>query len=266
MDLTDKVALVTGAISGIGLSTVEELLKNKVRGVIAADIAYNEKVIEDLKSKFGDDRVVYVKTDISSKDSFENAFKEAIRLFNNIDILVNCAGFLNEFNWEKEIQVNLVGTTYGCLLAIHDYFPKYKSTDMAYIINIASVTGLVPITMLPHYGATKYAVVGLTRTLGMNEFITKKGIHIVGLCPGGTTTGMSSFDPATTVIYKEFLESQLSDIPYQKPEAVGKSVIDLLQKSESGAIWVINDSVLSKTDLPVWEHIEKLYTESHRME
>lgn len=47
---------------------------------------------------------------------------------------------------------------------------------------------------------------------------------------------------------------------------VGKSVIDLLQKSESGSIWVINESVLSKVELPVWGNLAKLYTDSNRIE
>ncbi|KAK9696023.1 short chain dehydrogenase [Popillia japonica] len=193
-----------------------------------------------------------------------DAFREALRLFDNIGILVNCAGFLNEFYWQKEMQVNLVCK---CLKGYNPQkkFKTDRFADTAYVINIASITGLVPILILPQYGATKHAVVGLTSTLGLNEVITNQGIRIVGLCTGGTTTAMSSSDPSRTIVYKELME-EISEIPYQKSEVVGKSVIDLLQKSESGSIWVINDSVLSKVELPVWGNLAKLYTDSNRIE
>ncbi|KAK9885291.1 hypothetical protein WA026_010785 [Henosepilachna vigintioctopunctata] len=105
-----KVAIVTGGASGIGLETVRQLLNNGLKGVTVADIndKTGRKALEDLEIKYGADKILFVKTDVSDKISFENAFKQTLERFNNIDILVNNAGIYDDKNYEKEIKINLI--------------------------------------------------------------------------------------------------------------------------------------------------------------
>ncbi|GJQ75732.1 hypothetical protein Trydic_g17804 [Trypoxylus dichotomus] len=260
MNLIGKVALITGGASGIGAACVEEFLKNSVRGVVIADIADGEQVAKDLGDKYGCDRVIYVKTDVSQKESFENAFKETIKKYNNVDVLINCAGIFNEIEWERMLRINLVGPTYGCLLAINEYFPKYKSSNEAYIINMSSIAGIVPLSACPHYASTKHGIVGLTRSLGLNKEINSQGIHIMGLCPGATTTPI--MDQKCNVIYANVMAEEFSLFIPQTPQVVAESIIKLLQRKEYGSIWVINDSTLSKGDLPLFPNMAKILTEA----
>ncbi|GJQ75739.1 hypothetical protein Trydic_g17811 [Trypoxylus dichotomus] len=248
MDLSEKVALVTGGLSGIGASCVEEFLKNGIKGVVIADISEGEEITQDFNTKYGEGRVTFVKTDVSDKESFKNAFEKTVNTYNSIDILINAAGIVDETKWLNIIQVNLVGSALGCHLAINTYFPKYKSGTNTYIINISSIVGLIPHKGAPHYSATKHGLVGLTRSYGTNEVISEQGIFVMALCPGRTDTPLLS-----RVLQEKISFTALPTLPYQKPEAVSKSVIQILQKPENGSIWLIDYGKLSKVELFTYE-------------
>lgn len=103
-----------------------------------------------------------------------------------------------------------MGTINGILLAIEKYFPEYKSGEKTYIINLSSISGITPIEFCPVYNATKHAVIGLTRTYGINRHLLKGGIHIMALCPSATDTPMGDYMP-NIVRYKDIYEEAKSD-------------------------------------------------------
>lgn len=86
-----------------------------------------------------------------------------------------------------------IGVTIGSLLAIEKYFPKYKSGDKAFIINLSSVAGVAPADFCPVYTATKHAVIGLTRSYGLNKHLLEQGIYVMALCPSSTDSAMVDY-------------------------------------------------------------------------
>ncbi|GJQ75736.1 hypothetical protein Trydic_g17808 [Trypoxylus dichotomus] len=253
MNLSEKVALVTGGLSGIGASCVEEFLKNGIKGVVVADISSREDIIQNFNAKYGERRVTFVKADVSDRKSFANAFQETVNTYDNIDILINAAGIGDENNWQRLIQVNLVGPALGCELAINTYFPKYKSGANAYVITISSIVGIIPYRGAPHYAAAKHGLIGLTRSYGENKVVTEQGIFIMALCPGRTDTPMVNSPSLGKTLYSDQLLEDINALPPQQPEAVSRSVIEILQAPQHGSVWVIQDSKLSKVELLTYQ-------------
>ncbi|KAI4460842.1 15-hydroxyprostaglandin dehydrogenase [nad(+)] [Holotrichia oblita] len=256
MNLSEKVVLITGGSGGLGATCVEELLKNDVKGVVIADINDGEELVRNFNAKYGNGRTIFVKTDVRDNSSFENAFQTAVDTYKNIDILINCAGVFDEYAWEKVLDINLKATARGCLLAINKFFPNYKTNSDTYIINFASITGLVPFELAPHYTASKHGVVGISRSYGCNPVIIGRNIYVMALCPGGTHTAMLAGVDESTVIFTEIMEEQIAALALQQPDVVAKSVIKMLNQPEGGSVWVINGNDLYKKKLPTVETLK----------
>uniref|UniRef100_A0A1Y1LQB1 Uncharacterized protein n=1 Tax=Photinus pyralis TaxID=7054 RepID=A0A1Y1LQB1_PHOPY len=116
-NVAEKVALVTGGAHGIGLAIVRELLHNGVKGVAILDVneALGQEALQQIRNEFGDGKARFLRVDVSSRQEFGEAFRKAVDIFKQLDIVVNNAGILNDLDWEKEIGVNLVS---GCLVRI----------------------------------------------------------------------------------------------------------------------------------------------------
>ncbi|XP_048853607.1 15-hydroxyprostaglandin dehydrogenase [NAD(+)] isoform X2 [Brienomyrus brachyistius] len=200
MSLHGKAALVTGAAQGLGESFAEILLKN---GAKVALLDVNEAVGKVLKSTFdkeyGPDRTMFLKCDVKSDDQFKDAFEEAIKKFQKIDIVCNNAGLVDEKDWERALATNLGGVIRGTNLAL-SYMKKQNGGHGGVIINVSSMAGLFPLLTAPIYTATKYGVLGFSRAIADMSKVCNFGVRINTLCPSFTETAiLSSLYTADTV-------------------------------------------------------------------
>ncbi|KAG5883305.1 hypothetical protein JTB14_008592 [Gonioctena quinquepunctata] len=242
-EIQGKVGLVTGGASGLGLKYAKELLRNGLKGVTLADLNedFGKNALKEIEEEFGPNRAIFVRTDVTSFQQFNDAFQKTVDKFKNVDILINNAGILNDAVWEKEIAININGTIHGVLLATEKYFPKYKQGSEAVIINISSSAGLSGYAHIPVYCGTKHAVIGMTRSWGDSFLYEKLKTRFVAICPGVTNTPLI-FDMAGRNmggIYEEFLQSNLNAWPNQEPDHVGKEMIKVIKNAPNGTIWVV---------------------------
>ncbi|GJQ75733.1 hypothetical protein Trydic_g17805 [Trypoxylus dichotomus] len=251
MNFQEKVVLVTGGAYGIGASCVEEFLRRDVKGLVVADADEGKGFFKRLDDTYGG-RVSFIKTDVTDKNSIENAFEQTIAKYGNIDVIINSAAMFDESQWEKVIQINLISTAQSCLLAVDKYLPKYKIGQDAYIVNIISLAGLVPVEAAPHYSASKHGVVGLTRSYGCTKSIIRSGICVMGICQGLTDIPLLKNINSSTTLYGE-LDERMAILPRQKPEVVAAKLMEMLENPESGAIWIVYNGVCSKAGLPTLE-------------
>lgn len=238
-----KVALITGASNGIGAAIAREFLEAGLKGVSNLDI--NEEaglqLTKELNDKFGKGRAIFIKTDVSDRRQFEDAFKKTVDEFRQLDIVINNAAAKGEANWERNIAVNLTGVLNGTILAYEHYFPQYRSKDEAVIINIASLAGLYRYPPAPVYVASKSGVVGFTRSLGSKPHYERTKIKVIAVCPGYTSTairGIKEEDmlgPPYFKIHKQMLEVAT---PAQPVTAVSNAVIEVIKKGTSGSVWI----------------------------
>uniref|UniRef100_A0A8C4SAE3 15-hydroxyprostaglandin dehydrogenase [NAD(+)]-like n=1 Tax=Erpetoichthys calabaricus TaxID=27687 RepID=A0A8C4SAE3_ERPCA len=165
MSLDGKIALITGAIKGIGRAFSEILLKNGAK-VSLLDINTSEgnelKTVFD--SAYGEGRTCFIRCDVSSETELNDAFQKTIETFGRLDIICNNAGILDEQDWEKMVSVNLNGVIRGTLLGLK----HMKKEEGGVIVNVSSLAGLGPLPSAPVYTATKHGVVGFSRALAVS--------------------------------------------------------------------------------------------------
>ena len=196
MRLKDKVALVTGAGSGIGRAVVN-LFACEGASVVASDISLDNAraAIRDIEG------AVALSGDVSSAEDAERMVQAAVNEFGRLDILVNSAGVTArnalpegaspEAVWDKVIDVNLKGTYLVSWSAV----PEMEKSGGGSIVNLASTMGLVgyPVGLgggFNPYPPSKGGVVQFTRTLAIDS--ARKNIRVNCLCPGYIETNMTS--------------------------------------------------------------------------
>lgn len=190
MKLKGKVALISGGARGLGRAYAEAILKASGK-VCLCDIDSEEglKTLKRFQTTFGNENVMFVKCDVTDHDSFENVFKQAKRKFGVLDIVVNNAGLLAEDNVRKTMMVNSIGVIEGTQLATH-YLNKESGGQGGVVVNISSTAGLTPVFYMPIYVASKYSIVGYTRSVAQNPANKERGMRYTCLCPAFTDTTM----------------------------------------------------------------------------
>lgn len=188
MRLEGKVAIVTGAASGIGHATAR-LFADEGAKVVAVDLPAS--AIDDVHE--GVENIVPLAADITEDDAAEFIVRTTVVRFDGLDILVNNAGVgsnhlaevLPVHEWDRVIGVNLRGTFLLCQRAI----PELRARGKGRIVNIASVMARHTDYGLAAYCASKAGVAGLTRTLALE--LGKFGITANYIEPGPIYTGMT---------------------------------------------------------------------------
>ncbi|KAI0509371.1 NAD(P)-binding protein [Xylaria bambusicola] len=208
--LSEKVAIVTGSSSGLGRAIALAYSREGAAVVCAdlnrearAQIAEEANIYTDDAIKADGGRAIFVKTDVSIAQDVENLVGEAVKAFGRVDILVNNAGIAMESRqaptpvhetpesvWDITMAVNLKSVFLGSKYAITQMLQQepHKSGHRGWIINIASVHGLVAGRAIPSYAASKAAVTNLTKQVGLDY--AKHKIHSNAICPGYTKTAI----------------------------------------------------------------------------
>jgi NAD(P)-dependent dehydrogenase (short-subunit alcohol dehydrogenase family) len=207
MRLENKIAIVTGAGSGIGRGIALTFAKEGAKIVVADYVEEGGKAtVEEIKKMDGE--AIFVKADVSKANEVKNIFNETMKNFGRVDILVNNAGIFRtgnfhemaEQDWDAIININLK----SMFLTIKEVAPIMLKQGKGKIINIASIAGLVGFPLSGAYCASKGGVIALTRELSM-EYAPKK-INVNAIAPGVIQTAMTKDminDPNT----KKYLES-----------------------------------------------------------
>jgi 3-oxoacyl-[acyl-carrier protein] reductase len=191
-DLKNKNALITGAGKGIGKAVAIALAKEGVNVILLARTQSEIDEVAKESSKFGV-KSLAITADVANINSVNSAVEKALAEFKTIDILINNAGIaafgnfleLEPADWERIIQVNLMGTYYVTRAILSNMIER-KTGD---IINISSTAGLNGNALTSAYSASKFAVLGLTDSL-MQE-VRKHNIRVTALTPSTVATDMA---------------------------------------------------------------------------
>ena len=193
-DLNNKVAVITGAGSGIGRGLAEHAAKAGMR-LVLADI--NEKGLNEtlsLVKSCGIEAISRV-TDVSSIDEVENLASQTYETFQNCHLLFNNAGVLGPaslsevnremFDWL--ININLG----GCFNGIHSFLPRMKASgEESHIIATCSTSGFIAYPMLSLYSASKFGIRGLMTSLRAELAMSNSNVGVSIVCPGEVTTNI----------------------------------------------------------------------------
>ena len=196
MRLENKVAIVTGAAKGIGKKTAEVFAREGAKVVVADyDVENGKATTKEISNVYG--RTQFIEVDVSQTDSAKNLIEKTVERHGKLDILVNNAGItadgfltkMDEKQWDRVIDINLKGV-FNC--------GKFAAQQMVeqgngVILNASSVVGLYGNVGQTNYAATKFGVIGLTKTWAKE--LAPKGVRVNAVAPGYTNTSMMDSVP-----------------------------------------------------------------------
>lgn len=189
--LIDKVAIITGGGSGIGKETAIRFAEEGAKVVIwDVNLTEAEKTVEEIKNIGGTGKAY--KVDVTNREQIEETVDNILEEFHKIDILINNAGItmdatlmkMTEEQWDRVIDINLKGT-FNCGQIIGKYMAQRKS---GVILNAASVVGLYGNFGQTNYAASKWGVIGMTKTWAKE--LGRKNIRVNAVAPGFISTPM----------------------------------------------------------------------------
>lgn len=231
MKLAGKIAIITGAASGMG-KAMAILFASEGATVVVADIddKGGKQTVETIKS--ADEEAIFVHTDVSKSSDVKNLVDAAVDEFSTIDIFVNNAGIfmkmtpieeIDETVWDRIYSVNVKGMFNGAKYAV----PVMKKAGGGVIINTASMTGHHPGSMQSAYASSKGAVITLTKALA-GELAPYK-IRVNCICPALTETPM---------LFNSELWEHISEAPQplgrlSKPDDIARAALYLASDDAS---------------------------------
>lgn len=226
MQLTDKVAVVTGASSGLGRAFTEALID---RGAHVFGLARSKDTLDEMRTELGD-HFHPVPCDVTIESDVESAFETVRNEGQRLDVLVNNAGLgrfgkiddLSLEDWDVQMETNLRGVFLCTRAAVPTMKAQNEETGFGgYIINIASVAGLLGNPQIGAYNATKFGVRGFSESI-MKE-LRGDGIKVTCMYPGSVETA--------------FFQNTGQDAPSSsnpmQPEDLAATLIHLLEGADN---------------------------------
>lgn len=229
MDLTGKVALITGGGSGIGKATAQRLVEMNATVVIGDVRPDGEAVAAEIGAK-------YVHLDVTDQSAYDAAFEQTVADFGKLDILHLNAGIQSSpvgvnigtdgFKWVNEevirrvFAVNYYGVVHGVLAA------RQLAAPPADIVITASRAGVTPLPIDPVYGSSKHAVIGFIRSTF--DQLAAEGVRLQAICPGGTATEIIPPDLA-------------AGYNFAPPTYQADAVLNALENGKPGDVWMATD-------------------------
>ncbi len=221
MNLKDKIAVVTGGTKGIGHAVAESLLRAGATVFICARDKSELKLALEKLSALG--KIDGEICDVRSETQVEAMFRECLRVFGAVDILINNAGIgiigktveeMSAEEFEQTLQTNLFGVFYTC----HHAIPLIKKRGGGYIINISSLAGQNAHPRMAAYNASKFGLNGFTEA--MMQEVRADNIKVSLICPGSVNTNFGGDEASAEKSWQ------------LQPEDIAQTVLDLLNMNE----------------------------------
>ena len=190
----NKVAVVTGAGSGIGRATAEAFAQEGASVVVSdVDIEGGEETVSNIEEAGG--QATFVETDVTDEDAVAAMVETAVSEYGRLDFACNNAGIggeqkptadLSFDEWEQVIDVNL----HGVWRSMRHEIPAILDSDGGVVVNMASILGRVGFENASAYVTAKHGLLGLTKTAAMEY--AQKGVRVNAVCPGFIDTPLLS--------------------------------------------------------------------------
>ncbi len=261
-----KTIFITGAAKGQGRAVALAFAKEGAN-IIGFDLgrkinypAYNNSSFDDLDKlkrdieELGSKAIVF-SGDVRNAHDIESAVKVGVQTFGTIDVLFNNAGIcvyglsheLTEEEWDSMIDINLK----GAWLAAKYVIPHMISQKKGVIINNSSIAGLRGMNRLSHYAASKWALVGLTKSLALE--LAPYNVRVISIHPTGVNTpmndGLAFLEGTTTQEIAERSAGNLLPVPWIEPEDVAEAVLFLSSDKSrfvTGSQYVLDAGLLTR--------------------
>ncbi|MCQ9278236.1 SDR family oxidoreductase [Staphylococcus borealis] len=189
-ELNGRVAIITGASSGIGAATAKALATQGVKVVVAGR---SEDKLNQVAQTLNEEAVHIVPTDVTIQTDVDALVAQAIDTFGQVDIFVNCAGLMRSSKitdyqvdaWDAMVDTNIKGLLYS----LNAILPKFEAQGSGHVVNLASISANEVSKASALYSATKSAVLMIFN--GLEKELAKTGIKTTSILPGMVDTPMT---------------------------------------------------------------------------
>lgn len=234
MNLINKVVVITGAASGIGAASARLFAENKAKVVVSdLNLTDAQKLVDEIKSNGGE--AIAIETNVAKHEAVKELMEQTVAHYGQIDILVNNAGIgpsqMKKVadhtleDWDRVIAVNQSGVFYGMKYALQHMLTQGHGN----IVNVASLAGLKASGNNISYSASKFAVVGMTKSAALEY--AKKNIRVNAVCPGYTYTKLLDQLFAFKPEMEEILKSHVPMGRYGEATEIAESIAWLASDS-----------------------------------
>ncbi len=249
MRLEDKVAIITGAGSGIGRGTALLFAREGAKVIVADRVPEGGKeTVRQVRESGGE--AIFIETDVSKANDAERMVRETLKAYGKIDILFNNAGVwegqtikvgdITEEIWDSVIDTNLKGVFLCSKYAVHEMI----KTGGGVIINTSSCWGIAGCAGTAAYSATKGGVVQFTKSMAL-EYVSNN-IRVNCICPGPIDT------PMTESMGKDIIKWLVGQTPMKRqgrPEDIAQAALYLASDESSfvtGTALVVDGGLVAK--------------------
>lgn len=231
----DKIALITGAASGIGRATARAFADEGAR-VIVLDVSTEagHETVQLVEEDGGE--AAFIKADVSQAEEVQAAIQTIIETYGRLDIGINNAGIAGPWtrvadlsfdDWDQVLAINLNGVFY----CMHYEIKQMLQQGAGVIVNTASVAGLRGLANASAYSASKHAVVGLTKAAALEY--ARQGIRVNAVCPVFTRTPLFEEMFELNPNYEEKLKRNIPMRRYGTPENIADAIVWLCSDAAS---------------------------------
>ena len=235
--LENKIAVVTGAASGMG-KAIAKLYAQEGAKVVVADYNFEgaEAVVKEITETNG--QAIPMSVNVADGDAVNKMIEDTVSEYGSLDILVNNAGVMDNFepvgeikdeDWDRIFDINTKGVMRAMRKAVNYWIDNDKS---GVIVNTISTGGISGAHAGATYGASKHAVVGLTKNTAY--MYAKKNIRVNGIAPGAVATNISSSITNPSKLGTERLQAVQGIIPkVGEPEEIAEAALFLASEDSS---------------------------------
>lgn len=236
-EIAGKVAVVTGAASGIGRATAELLSREGAKHVAITDVdrAGLEKTAENIKASGGSVSTHII--DVSDKDAIYAFADEIAGTHGGADIVINNAGVaqmaevedLTYEDFEWVMNIDFWGMVYGTKA----FLPQLQAKGAGHIVNVSSIFGLISVRTQAAYNSAKFAIRGFTEALRLEMKDTNIGVSCVH--PGGIKTNIvrnARFQQSTTVGDREEAKDRFDQLAKTTPAKAALTIVNGIKKNK----------------------------------
>lgn len=235
--LENKIAVVTGAASGMG-KAIAKLYAQEGAKVVVADYNFEgaEAVVKEITEANG--QAISMSVNVADGDAVNKMIEDTVSEYGSLDILVNNAGVMDNFepvgeikdeDWDRIFDINTKGVMRAMRKAVNYWIDNDKT---GVIVNTISTGGISGAHAGATYGASKHAVVGLTKNTAY--MYAKKNIRVNGIAPGAVATNISSSITNPSKLGTERLQAVQGIIPkVGEPEEIAEAALFLASEDSS---------------------------------